>query len=106
MPMIANEKGKILRINTKYDLTGATAFQLDIEDPDGNASLINAGFTVGAVDVTDNESNEVLTAYQYVEYTTDGTEFVQEGDHPSKLTGDFGPGKTLKSVYKNIYVHA
>ncbi|MDH5394502.1 MAG: hypothetical protein OEY11_15060 [Gammaproteobacteria bacterium] len=106
MPMIANEKGKILRINTGYNLSDATAFELAVEDPNGNAFVINGVFSVGNVDVTDNESGETLLAFQYVEYVTDGTEFTQEGDYLLKLSGDFGADKTLKSVDKTQYVYA
>jgi len=106
MAFVAAEKGKTLRINAGYDLTSASAFQLDLEDPDGLSSVINAVFSVGGVDVTDPESGDELKAFEYVEYVTDGTEFTKEGDYILKLSGDFGADKTLKSVNKTLYIHA
>jgi len=102
--LVAGEKGKTLRVNAAYDLSAATAFSLQITDPDGGVTVVNSGISVGNVAVEDPD--HPLVAFEYIEYITDGTEFSVEGEYLLKLSGDFGADKTLKSVDVSRYVYA
>ena len=102
MPLVAGEAGKLIYINTRYDVTGASGLGLDVIRPDGSTfARTEADLTVGAVDIT--IEGVALAAGQYVTYLLQAGDIVTKGRHTFKLTFT-GAGQVLKSVDKVIEV--
>lgn len=90
-----NEVGKYLRINTRYDLSGATALELTVTRPDGSSfTRNNPALTVGTVDVT--VDGVTLLANQYVNYQTQAGDLPDYGHYLMKLKAE-GNGQILYS---------
>lgn len=104
MASVAGEV-KPLRINTRYDLTGAISFSLEIIDPSGGTNTITTSITVGTVDIT-SSGGTIYYAHQYVIYDPGAVIFPLSGLHNLKLTVNFGATKTLKTFYKVIDIAA
>lgn len=101
--MKAGEHGVITRINTKFDLGGATKFSLHVERPSGSSfDVPHERFTVGAIDIDTDEGS--FLANKYVLFTTAEGEFTEANDNDLKLTVDFGVGKRLKTINKILTV--
>jgi len=98
MPIIKNEKGKIVVLNCKFDLTGQTAMSLTITRPDGtNFNRTQAtGLSVGPIDLT--VDGETYLANQHVLYTIQDGDFTMDGDHTRKLEISFGADKRLANI--------
>ncbi len=101
--MKAGEHGIIARINTDFDLGGATNFSLHVERPVGDGfDVANERFTVGQVDIETDEG--MFLANKHVMFTTAEGEFPVANDYDLKLTVDFGAGKRLKTINKILTV--
>ncbi len=108
----AGEYGKILRINTGYDLSGATAISLSVTRPDGSSFVrdqndVSIGNSTIQADVQQPDGSTVqktFAAGEYVEYTLQDGDIPDSGRYRAKLQVDFGPAQRLITVSKVIHV--
>ena len=99
MALVAGEYGKILRINTSYDLSAATALLLSLTLPD--KTLVTFTPTVGAVDVVTPVGT--FKANEYVEYLLADGDLPVAGNYLVQLQADFTQA-TLKTVAARMVV--
>jgi len=104
----AGEYGKILRINTGYNLGGATALSLSVTRPDGsvftrdkNDVSVGSATIQAEVEQPDGSvAQKTFTAGEYVEYTLQSGDIPDSGRYRAKLQVDFGPTQRLITVSK------
>lgn len=82
MSLKVGEIGKIIRIDTDYNLSANSELTLVFTKPDGSTltktkTLDNV--TAPAVDATDPDTSEVFLANQYAEYATASGDLDQSG---------------------------
>jgi len=79
MGIKATEVGKTFRYSTKFDMSSSTALDLKFTDPSGNTTTIsNPRVTAPATPITDPDLGSLL-ASEYMEFTTQATDFTEGG---------------------------
>jgi len=101
--MIVAGESKTLRINTKYDLSGASTLKMVVHHPDGQrATIINPRLTVGAVDVVDGKIT--LNANEYIMLKTDVNDFPIADDYRLQISATDNTGLEIASLVKLLTV--
>lgn len=79
MAIKATEVGKIFRYATGFDMSGSTALSLKFTHSEGTTFTVsNPDVTAPASPVTDPDLGS-LSASEYMQYTTTGSEFTLSG---------------------------
>lgn len=81
MSLRVGEIGKIIRVNTNYDLSANTELTLEFTKPDGTTvtKLKADGVSAPGVNVTDPDTGDVFEANEYMEYDVESGLLDQSG---------------------------
>lgn len=85
MTIKVGEKGQPFRISTSYDMSGSTALSIKFTAPATGTDFTKTNSTTPAVSapavaLTNDPELGNVSASEYFEYTTDGTEFDVAGE--------------------------
>ena len=79
MSITATEVGKIFRYATAFDMSASTSLSLKFTNADGTTFTVsNPDVTAPAAGITDPDLG-ALSASEYMEYLTTGTDFTKGG---------------------------
>jgi hypothetical protein len=81
MTLRVGEIGKVIRVDTNFDLSANTELTLEFTKPDGTTltKLTADGVSAPGVNVTDPDTGDVFTANEYMEYDTISGDLDQAG---------------------------
>ena len=88
------EYGFTVRLNASFDLTAATALQINVTRPDSSTTTF---IPTRGTSLFLTQSAGVFQANEYVEYVALVGDFASAGDFILSLQADFGPSQRLIS---------